>query len=322
MDFHIGVHLKGVNNMSNFIVTGGKGFIGSHLVDKLTSKGHDVIVIDNESAQSNERFYVNDKATNMKVDINDYDEIEPMFYDIDAVFHLASEARLQPSIGNPLLTLRTNYQGTANVLEASRKHKVKRVIFSSTSSSYGLKNIPPLKEDMIPDCLTPYSASKIAAEELCKLYYHLYGLETVILRYFNVYGERHPLKGQYAPIIGRFLKQWMYHKPMTVVGDGSKRRDYTHVKDVINANILSLKRDTTNMCGEVFNVGTGKNYSSLEIAKMIQPDVPTAYRFIDDRPAESKETLADITKIRGILGWYPTVQLEDWIKKFKEIGDE
>jgi len=301
--------------MANFIVTGGKGFIGSHLVDKLVEKGHYVIVIDNESAESNERFYINDKATNMKSDINDYEDIEPLFYDVDIVFHLASEARLQPSIGNPLLTLKTNYQGTANVLEASRKHKVKRVIFSSTSSSYGRKNTPPLKEDMIPDCLTPYSASKIGAEELCKLYYHLYGLETVILRYFNVYGERHPLKGPYAPIIGRFLKQWMYHKPMTVVGDGSKRRDYTYVDDVINANILALKRDSDRMLGEVFNVGTGRNYSSLEIALMIGGD----YKFIEDRPAEAQETLADISKIKNILGWYPKMSLENWIKNFKDV---
>lgn len=303
--------------MSNFLCTGGKGFIGSHLVDKLADKGHSVVVIDNESAQSNSRFYTNDKATNLKLDINNYDEIESLFYDIDVVFHLASEARLQPSIGNPLLTLKTNYQGTANVLEASRKHKVNRVVFSSTSSSYGKKNTPPLREWMIPDCLTPYSSSKIAAEELCKLYYNLYGLETVILRYFNVYGDRQPLKGQYAPIIGRFLKQWMFHKPMTIIGDGSKRRDYTHVKDVINANILALKQNDTSICGEIYNVGTGKSYSSLEIAKLIGDE----YIFTDDRPAESKETLADTKKIREALGWYPTIKLEDWIKVFKEMDE-
>jgi len=303
--------------MSKFLVTGGKGFIGSHLVDKLVDKGHSVIVIDNESAQSNSRFYTNDAAINIKMDINDYEEIEPFFHNINVVFHCASEARLQPSIGNPLLTLRTNYQGTANVLEASRKHKVNRVVFSSTSSAYGEKNSMPLKEDMIPDCLTPYSSSKIAAEELCKLYYHLYGLETVILRYFNVYGDRQPLKGPYAPIIGRFLKQWMFHKPMTIIGDGSKRRDYTHVKDVVNANILTLIPDSKNICGEIFNVGTGKNYSSLEIAKLIRDE----YIFIDDRPAESKETLADTTKIHDVLGWYPTIKLEDWIKVFKEIDE-
>lgn len=304
--------------MANFIVTGGKGFIGSHLVDKLINKGHSVIVIDNESAQSNERFYINDNAMNTDFDINNYEEIEPLFHDIDVVFHLASEARLQPSIGNPLLTIQTNYQGTANVLEASRKNKIKRVIFSSTSSAYGRKNSPPLREDMIPDCLTPYSTSKVSAENLCKLYYELYGLETVILRYFNVYGERQPIKGPYAPIIGKFLKQWMYHKPMTIVGDGSKRRDYTYIKDVINANILAMKRDSNRMLGEVFNVGTGKNYSILEVAKIIQPDDPTAYRFVDDRPAESQETLADNTKIKEILGWYPTMTLEKWIQQFKE----
>ena len=301
--------------MSNFIVTGGKGFIGSHLVDKLVEQNHSVIVIDNESAESNERFYINKSAINVGFDINIYDDIEPLFYDIDYVFHLASEARLQPSIGNPLLTLKTNYQGTANVLEASRKHKIKRVIFSSTSSLYGLKNNPPLREDMIPDCLTPYSASKIGAEELCKLYYHLYGLETVILRYFNVYGERQPLKGQYAPIIGRFLKQWMYHKPMTIVGDGTKRRDYTYVQDVVNANLLALNKNNDKMLGEVFNVGTGKNYSPIEIAKMIGGK----YEFIDDRPAEAKETLADTTKIQSILGWKAETSLEDWIKKYKNI---
>lgn len=304
--------------MSNFLVTGGKGFIGSHLVDKLIDKGHSVIVIDNESAESNSKFYINDKAHNAKSDINDFESIEYLFDDVDYVFHLASEARLQPSIDNPLLTLKTNYQGTANVLEASRRSKVKRVVFSSTSSSYGRKNSLPLKEDMIPDCLTPYSTSKIAAEELCKLYYNLYGLETVILRYFNVYGERQALKGTYAPIIGKFLKQWMYHKEMTVVGNGSKRRDYTYVGDVINANILSLRRGANKVCGEVFNVGTGKNYSSLEIARMIGGD----FTYIKDRPAESQETLADISKIKDVLGWYPKMSLEEWIKNFKEAGYE
>ena len=166
------------------------------------------MVIDDESAICHEQFYYNKEATYHKVDINSYELIEPLFKKVDYVFHLAAESRIQPAIENPELALKTNIMGTFNVLRASKLHNVKRLLYSSTSSAYGLFNYPPLVETMTKDCLNPYSVSKCAGEDLCKMYFDLYGFETVIFRYFNVYGERQPTKGQYAPVIGLFQKQY------------------------------------------------------------------------------------------------------------------
>ena len=204
-------------------------------MDRLINDGFKVIVIDNESAECNNEFYYNDKAEYYKYDIEDYDLIEPLFKGIDYVFHLAAESRIQPTLDRPVKACMTNIIGTCNILEASRRNDIKRVMYSSTSSAYGLKNKIPLKETMGRDCLNPYSVTKAGAEDLCKMYYTLYGLETVIFRYFNVYGERQPLKGQYAPVVGLFLEMKKAGKPMTVVGDGLQTRDYTYVKDVVEA---------------------------------------------------------------------------------------
>jgi UDP-glucose 4-epimerase len=161
------------------------------------------------------------------------------------------------------------------------------------------------------DCLNPYSVTKVAAEDLCKMYYNLWGLETVIFRYFNVYGERHPIKGRYAPVIGIFLRQKEAGDPMTVVGDGLQRRDFTHVADVVKANYLAATSTNQDVLGERLNVGTGINHSILDIAEMIGGD----HVFIPNRLGESRVTLADTTKIRDQLGWEATIKLEDWIRK-------
>jgi UDP-glucose 4-epimerase len=223
----------------NCLVTGGAGFIGSNLVDKLIELGHKVICIDNESAECHEQFYWNPKANNYRYDICDYEKIAHLFNGIDYVFHIASDARIQPAILNPRKSIESNAVGTANVIELSRINKVKRFIYSSTSSAYGKKAILPNIETQPSDPLTPYSTAKVFGENLARVYYNLYGLETVSLRYFNVYGDRQPLKGQYAPVIGLFLKQHEEGKPLTVVGDGSQRRDFTHISDVVEANILA-----------------------------------------------------------------------------------
>ena len=291
------------------IVTGGAGFIGSNLVDKLISLGHNVICIDNESAECHEQFYWNPAADNYKYDICDYEKIEPLFAGIDYVFHVAAEARIQPSIVNPLQSIKTNILGTANILQASRTHNVKKVIYSTTSSYYGKKNTLPNVETQIEDCLNPYSVSKVAGDKLCKMYFDLYGLKTVTLRYFNVYGDRQPTKGHYAPVIGLFLKQRENNQPLTIVGDGTQRRDFTNIQDVVNANILAMTTELDTY-GEVFNVGYGQNYSVNEIAGMISDNVT----FIPARPGEAKETLSNTTKIRTQMGWKPEVNLKDWIK--------
>jgi UDP-glucose 4-epimerase len=292
-----------------YLVTGGAGFIGSNLVDKLISLGHDVICIDDESAECHEQFYWNDKAQNYKYDICDYDLIAPLFKDIDCVFHVASDARIQPAILNPKKSIQSNAVGTANVLELCRVNKVGRLIYSSTSSAYGKKSFIPNTETQQSDPLTPYSAAKVFGENLARVYYNLYGLETISLRYFNVYGNRQPLKGQYAPVIGLFLKQYHEGKPLTVVGDGSQRRDFTHISDVVEANILASQ--TKDGFGEVYNIGYGNNYSILDIANMISNDV----KFIPSRVGEVQETLASNSKFKNLTGWMPKVSLIEWLQK-------
>jgi UDP-glucose 4-epimerase len=293
----------------NCLVTGGAGFIGSNLVDKLIELGHKVICIDNESAECHEQFYWNPQANNYKYDICDYEKIAHLFNGIDYVFHVASDARIQPAILNPRKSIESNAVGTANVIELARINKVKRFIYSSTSSAYGKKAILPNVETQPSDPLTPYSTAKVFGENLARVYYNLYGLETVSLRYFNVYGDRQPLKGQYAPVIGLFLKQNEEGKPLTIVGDGSQRRDFTHISDVVQANILAS--EIKDGFGEVYNIGYGNNYSILDIANMISNDI----KFIPSRVGEVQETLASNEKFKELTGWIPKVPLTEWLTK-------
>jgi len=310
------------------LVTGGAGFIGSNLVDRLVADGHDVTVIDNESSDAHDQFYWNPAAKNYKHDINDYTMVRRLYEGVDTVFHLAAEARIQPCIEDPLKAVEANMLGTASVLQCARVCGVKRVIYSSTSAAYGLKNTPPLVETMPNDCLNPYSVTKTGGEELCKMYSKLYGLETIIFRYFNVYGERQPLRGQYAPVIGIFLRQRAAGEPMTIVGDGYQRRDFTHVSDVVEANIKASAftapeynvRDVgscqvyTNWeWGQIYNIGTGRNHSVNEIAKMMGGETVN----IPPRQGESRITLANSNKAKEHLGWTPKVRLEDWIAEHK-----
>jgi UDP-glucose 4-epimerase len=296
--------------MSNVsIVTGGCGFIGSHIVDELVNRDHEVIVIDDLSAECNEEFFRNSNATYLEESILNYDAIEASFQGASTVFHLAAESRIQPTLERPQDACKVNFVGTCNVLQAAKEHNVKKVIYSSTSAGYGLKNSPPLTENMRRDCLNPYSVSKVAAEDLCKMYYTLWGLPTIILRYFNIYGERQPLKGQYAPVIGIFLRQKEAKEALTIVGDGLQKRDFTHVSDALQANIKAMETEDSSCYGEIFNVGTGANTSVFDIAKLIS----NHYTFIPAREGEAQTTLADITKIKSKLGYSPQVQLKEWI---------
>lgn len=291
------------------LVTGGAGFIGSNLVEKLLSLGNHVIVIDNESTDAHESFYWNENAENYKYDITDYDLIYSLFDKVDTVFHAAAESRIQPSIQNPQLAIKSNIVGTANVLQAAKENKVRRFVYSTTSSYYGKKNTLPNIETQQDDCLNVYCISKVTGEKLCKMYYDIYGLETISLRYFNVYGKNQPTKGQYAPVVGLFLKQKKNGTPLTIVGDGTQRRDFTHIDDVVNANILSMTCNLDSY-GETFNVGGGKNYSILDLAEMISDNIT----FIPPRIGECKEVLSDTTKINKAMGWAPKTSLDDWIK--------
>ena len=298
--------------MTRSLVTGGAGFIGSNLVDKLLAEGHEVVVIDNEYSDAHDQFYWNDRAENHKFDICDYENTRPLYDGVDYVFHIAAEARIQPAIENPIRAVQINCVGTTTVLQCSREAGVKKVMYSSTSSAYGMGKIPNA-ECHPEDCLNPYSVSKVAGEKLCKMYTDLFGLKTVIFRYFNVYGERQPLRGQYAPVIGIFLRQREAGEKLTVVGDGEQRRDFTHVSDVVHANYLAAVTDIKDEdYGEVYNVGNGTNYSVNQVARMVTC-LDSRITYIPERIGEARETLAQNTLLKLIFGWRPTVDLEDWI---------
>ena len=292
------------------LVTGGCGFIGSHIVDRLVEDNHDVLVIDNLSAECNAEFYYNDKAEYLSLDIVSNEDINSIDYSADWVFHLAAESRIQPAIKNPTAAYQVNVMGTCNMLNYARKHKTKRFMYSSTSAGYGLKNEIPLKETMKRDCLNPYSSSKLAGEDLCGVYYSLYGLPTVSFRYFNVYGDRQPLKGQYAPVVGLYMEMNKHGESMSVVGDGLQRRDFTHVSDVVEANILAATTSNKDVFGEVFNVGTGTNHSMLDLVQMIGGD----FHHIPERLGEARNTLADNTKLKQLLQWSPKTFIDKWIR--------
>ena len=290
------------------LVTGGAGFIGSNLVDKLIDDGHEVIIFDNYSTGKKEN--INPKAKFFLVDIShspsfQNDTMRDVMTGVDVVFHLAALARVQPSIENPIEYHNTNVNGTLNLLKACVDYDVKRFVFSSSSSVYGdveEKDLPT-SEDANLNPMSPYAIHKLIGEQYCKLFSELYGLETVSLRYFNVYGERQPIEGAYTLVMGVFAQQLLQGKPMTIRGDGNQRRDFTYVGDVVQANILAAEYEKE-LNGEDFNIGNGRNYSVNDVAKMLGGNKTKGKEVL-----EPFQTLADNSKARLILGWNPQDRL-------------
>lgn len=291
--------------MSRVLVTGGKGFIGLHTVHTLFfERGDEVGIID-----------INDSCT--PCDIRNFEEVERYFkaFCPEYVIHCAAKARIQPSLQNPIETYETNVLGTLNLLQASRMFGVKKFIYSASSSVYAGHTKLPLRESMTPRPLNPYAYSKLMAEMLISQYVKNYKLKACSLRYFNVYGPGQATEGQYATVIGIFLRQLKNGEPFTIVPDGEQRRDFTWVGDVVRANILAMESDKTGK-GEIINIGTGKNYSIQEIADIIGgKDYPRV--FIASRIGEARATLADISKAKRLLGWEPKVSFEEGIEILK-----
>lgn len=294
------------------MVTGGAGFIGSHLTDELIARGHDVRVIDN--LFTGKREFVHPRAEFHELDVRDVDSITPLFEGMDGVFHLAAQARIQPSILNPVESNSNNVGGTLNVLVAARDAKVKKVVYSASSSAYGSTTELPLREDMPARTLNPYALQKHIGELYMKLFSDLYELPTVSLRYFNVYGPRQPVDGAYATVVGIFLKQKNEGKPLTIVGDGGQTRDFTYVSDIVAANISAFESGRVGK-GEVINIGSGTRHTIRNVAALVSGDTA----FIPPRPGEARDTLADITKAWEFLGWQPTVFFEEGIEKLKRL---
>jgi len=295
------------NKRKKYLVVGGAGFIGSHLADKLINLKHQVIVLDNLSTGKKEN--INSKAKFIKADIRNLKQITPHFKNIDGVFLLAALPRVQYSIKYPAKTNRNNVNGTLNVLIASQQAKVKRLIYSASSSVYGDSKKLPLKETFKTNPQSPYGLHKFIGEEYCRIFSEIYGLETVSLRYFNVYGSRTDDKGAYALVLSIFLKQKAKNQPLTITGDGAQTRDFTHVSDVVKANILAMNSKKVGQ-GEKINIGAGKNYSINQIAKMIGNKI----KYIAPR-IEPHDTLADISLAKKLLNWKPEIKLDQGIKK-------
>jgi UDP-glucose 4-epimerase len=288
------------------LVTGGCGFIGSHLVNRLVSLGHEVVVLDRVNP-----INPNPGAVYYRQDLSeDYLSYIYLFESVNNVFHLASEVSIPYCVGNPNESMRNNILSTMNALECSRVHNVDKFIFSSTSAVYGNTMFNPSYETNTVECLNTYSISKYSGEQLCKMYSQLYNLKTVIFRYFNVYGEGQHKTGQYAPVMSIFKRQKDNGEPLTVIEPGYQTRDFIHVSDVVYANILASQKDLDEY-GVVFNIGTGIATEIQEIADLIS----NYQTRIPQRSGEVLHSTANIDKVKSILGWNWSTQVLDWIRK-------
>lgn len=299
------------------IVTGGGGFIGSHLCEKLVEEGHSVTIIDNFSiGRKTNLEKIKNKVKIINRDIRNYNSIKKLFKNIDNVFHLAALADIVPSIENPDDYYSTNVTGTYNVLKLSSENKIKRFIYSASSSCYGIPVQYPTKEIATINPQYPYALTKRLGEELVIHFSNVYKLNASSLRFFNVYGPRARTSGTYGAVFGVFLAQKIAKKPFTIVGDGKQTRDFTYVSDIVEAIIKVSKKK--NITGEIFNVGSGKTISVNKIVELLKGKKIN----IPKRPGEPDITFACIKKIKRKTGWKPKISIEKGIKiMLKHIDD-
>jgi len=290
------------------VVTGGAGFIGSNLVDALIEKGNEVIIIDDLS--TGKESNINSSATTHKVSLHKatVEELADILTDVDTVYHTAALARVQPSIQDPVRYNEANVTAIVKLLTACVQAKVRRVVYSASSSAYGDATIFPTPETHPTDSLSPYGLQKYIGELYCKMFSKVYGIDTVCLRYFNIYGPRMNFEGAYKTVIGVFAEQKVNGLPLTITNDGNQRRDFTYVKDVVAAN-MAAGESSEKFVGEVFNIGNGGNFSINEVAEMIGG--PTSY---GEQRLEPFQTLADNSKAKKILGWEPKGNLPTFIQ--------
>jgi UDP-glucose 4-epimerase len=293
--------------MKNVLVTGGAGFIGSHLCEGLLAAGYRVRVLD--SLIYGKREWVPAAAEFIEGDIRDIDACRKAADGMNAVLHCAAMSRSGPSQEHLDFCTQANIAGTQNMLLAARDAGVKRFIYSGSSTYYGSRT-PPHRESDPPHFLNIYGLTKRVGEQYCLLFDEGFGLPCIVLRYFNVYGPRQPETGAYALVLGIFLRRAADGKVLEIHGDGSQRRDFVHVKDVVAANIAAL---SSTVRGEVFNVGSGENISVKELADMISPNQVHT----EGRKGDSTATLADISKIKAALGWSPRIAFADGLKELK-----
>jgi len=284
----------------NCLVTGGCGFIGSYLVDKLMKQSHEVTIMDDLSNGE-----VKNKEIFNRLKILDISQLNEKL-DYDWVFHLAAKADVVPSIVNPKKYHETNVVGTLNILEAVRNSNIKKFVYAASSSCYGIPEKYPTDENEYCDPQYPYALTKWMGEHLVMHWGKVYKLPVVSLRLFNVYGVGHKTNGAYGAVMGTFLKQKLEEQPLTIVGDGMQTRDFTNVNDIVDAFILAAESNITN---EIFNVGSGSPHTVLYLASLISDN----HIFISKRPAEPDQTFSNIEKIKTMLGWQPKIQFVDGV---------
>ena len=292
------------------VVTGGAGFIGSNLTNKLLDMGHKVIVLDNfvSGKRSNLSRHNKKNLKIVNIDISKSENLDKYFKKVDYVFHLAALAEIIPSFKNPEKYFNNNVIGTLNVLNAAKKTKIKKMIYAASSSCYGApKKFPTSEKDKI-DLKHPYAITKFVGEELVMRYALMFNMPNISFRFFNVYGPRLNVSNQYSAVIGNFLSQTKSKKALTVVGDGKQTRDFIHVDDLINAFIKIIKSKFEN---KIYNLGSGKRTSINTIAKIFGGKK----KFIPIRPGEPKNSVADIKKIKKDINWKPKISIEQGIKK-------
>ena len=292
------------------LVTGGCGFIGSHMVDTLLSEGHEVTVIDNLSSGNIRNLDHHKENPKLKIhilSITEHDKITPLFKNVDWVFHLAALADIVPSIEMPMHYHHSNVNGTISILEACRKNNIKRIIYAASSSCYGIPDHYPTSETDEIRCQYPYALTKYLGEEYCMHWESVYKMNVTSLRFFNVYGPRARTSGTYGAVFGVFLAQKIHHKPFTVVGDGKQTRDFTFVTDVTNACLTAAKND--NCSGEIMNVGSGNTYSINQLVELLGGEIS----YIPKRPGEPDCTFANTQKIKKLLNWTPKVSFEEGV---------
>ena len=297
--------------MAKVIVTGGAGFIGSHIVDALVARGDEVHVIDNYAGGKYEERH-NAKASYHEVDICDTAKVMPLMEGAATVFHLAALPRVPYSVEHPIESSEANVMGTVSVLTAAVQAKVKRVVYSSSGSAYGDQTTLPFSENLLANPVNPYGLQKYVGELFMRVWSKTYGLETVSLRYFNIYGPRIDPKGPYALAVGAFLLARKEGRPLTIFGDGTITRDYTHVRDAVRANLLAAESTKVGK-GEVMNIGAGRNVTIKFLADLIGGEIKYGAPRIEAHDSQADNHLA-----KELLGWEPTVKLEEGIAELKK----
>jgi UDP-glucose 4-epimerase len=300
------------------LVTGGAGFIGSHLVDRLIAQGRRVRVLDNfiVGRRSNlQQHQGNPLLDVIEADIADMGAADAACAGVERIFHLAARADIVPSIQHPEAYFRANVDGTFSVLEAARRHGAKRLVYVASSSCYGIPTAYPMPESAPVDCRYPYALTKYLGEQMVMHWTRVFGLPAISVRFFNVYGPRARTSGTYGAVFGVFLAQVLAGKPLTIVGDGEQTRDFTFVSDVVDALIAVAESDKI---GEIYNVGSGNPVSVNELVRLL--GAPSTVH-IPKRPGEPDCTWADISKIRQDIGWEPKVRFADGVRVMRENID-